>query len=82
MKYPVIQKNILGAAFRNGQEYTIVGAGMSGLMLGYQLKQRGIPFRILEKSNQPGGLVYTHEIEGIGLAEDACVGNPTTRCYI
>jgi protoporphyrinogen/coproporphyrinogen III oxidase len=42
----------------------IVGAGLTGLSLGYLLKQRGIPFRILEASDRAGGVVRSSEVEG------------------
>lgn len=74
MKYKIANKNILGNSIRNEEEYTIIGAGISGLMLGYYLKKNGIPFRILEKENRAGGLIHTHKVEGLGVAEAAANG--------
>lgn len=37
----------------------IVGAGLSGLLIGYRLKQEGIPFKILEARNRVGGRINT-----------------------
>jgi len=42
----------------------IVGAGITGLSLGYLLKKRGIPFRILEASDRAGGVVRSSVVEG------------------
>jgi cation diffusion facilitator CzcD-associated flavoprotein CzcO len=36
-------------------QIAIIGAGMSGLFLGYQLMQAGRPFTIYEKANEVGG---------------------------
>lgn len=45
----------------------IVGAGISGLYIGYQLLQKGITnFVILEKGKNVGGRIYTNE-EGLEL---------------
>ncbi len=74
MKYHIQQNNILGTALSSNEKHTIVGAGMSGLLLGYFLKQKGIPFQIIEKSNRAGGLVHSHKIPNLGLAEEAANG--------
>lgn len=74
MKYKIIDKNILGNPIGKDEEHTIIGAGISGLILGYHLKKNGIPFQILEKENRAGGLIDTHRIEGLGLAEQAANG--------
>ncbi len=37
----------------------IVGAGLSGLLLGYRLKNAGIPVRILEGRKRAGGRIHT-----------------------
>ena len=37
----------------------IIGAGLCGLVAGYQLKKAGIPFLILEARNRIGGRIYT-----------------------
>ena len=37
----------------------IVGAGLSGLLIGYRLKSLGIPFQILEARGRVGGRIYT-----------------------
>lgn len=37
----------------------IIGAGLSGLLTGYLLKKRGIPFKIIEARNRIGGRINT-----------------------
>ena len=37
----------------------IIGAGLSGLLIGYHLKKQGIPFKILEARNRVGGRINT-----------------------
>lgn len=39
--------------------FIILGAGISGLTLGYELKKAGKPFLILEKSHRAGGWIET-----------------------
>ncbi|MFT6633621.1 MAG: protoporphyrinogen oxidase, partial [Bacteriovoracaceae bacterium] len=47
---------------------TIVGAGISGLLMGYYLKKENIPFKILEKESTVGGKIGTSSNE-FGVAE-------------
>ena len=42
----------------------IVGAGLSGLVMGYRLLQAGIPFTIVEKSSGPGGTWFENRFPG------------------
>jgi|TARA_B110000967_G_scaffold13721_1_gene13177 monoamine oxidase len=37
----------------------IIGAGLSGLLIGYRLKLAGIPFKIIEARNRIGGRIHT-----------------------
>ncbi|MFK7806202.1 MAG: flavin monoamine oxidase family protein [Saprospiraceae bacterium] len=37
----------------------IIGAGLSGLLTGFRLKQKNIPFKILEARNRIGGRIHT-----------------------
>jgi protoporphyrinogen oxidase len=37
--------------------YIILGAGISGLSLGWVLKSLSVPFLIIEKSNSCGGVI-------------------------
>jgi len=50
---------ILGKSINTSEHYTIVGAGISGLLLGFFLKEVGVSFEIKEKSNSVGGLIDT-----------------------
>lgn len=38
----------------------IIGAGLTGLLLAYKLRQQGIPVTILEARERLGGRIYTH----------------------
>lgn len=42
----------------------ILGGGISGLALGWELSRRGMPFRIFEASEKPGGVIRSAEVEG------------------
>lgn len=74
MKYLIQDHNILGSPLDKKKHYTIIGAGVSGLMLGYFMKKNGISFEIWEASGQPGGLIRTHHLQGLGRAEQAANG--------
>lgn len=43
----------------NAPQIIILGAGLTGLSIGYFLKKKGIPFLILEARNRAGGRVFT-----------------------
>jgi protoporphyrinogen/coproporphyrinogen III oxidase len=45
----------------------IVGAGISGLALGMELRERGIPYRIFERRRTPGGVIRTVNMRGLRL---------------
>jgi oxygen-dependent protoporphyrinogen oxidase len=49
---------------------TVIGAGISGLLIGYRLKQLGFEVQILEASNRYGGLIQTLHTP-YGIAERA-----------
>ncbi|GLR68253.1 monooxygenase [Acidocella aquatica] len=42
----------------------IVGAGLSGIVMGYRLSQAGIPFTIVEKNSGPGGTWFENRFPG------------------
>ncbi|HLJ22510.1 MAG TPA: protoporphyrinogen oxidase [Candidatus Acidoferrales bacterium] len=42
----------------------VIGGGISGLACAYQLQQNGIPVRLLEAGNRPGGVIATEERDG------------------
>jgi 4-hydroxyacetophenone monooxygenase len=50
-----------------GTEVVIIGAGMSGLYAGIQLREAGIPFVILEKNDAVGGTWYENIYPGCGV---------------
>ena len=45
----------------------IIGAGVSGLCCALDLQARGVPVRVLEKSDSVGGRVRTDEVQGFRL---------------
>lgn len=45
----------------------IIGAGISGLALGMELQERGIPYRIFERRRTPGGVIRTVKMRGLRL---------------
>ncbi len=54
-------------------ELRILGAGISGLLTGFWLKESGQPFVIIEREHRVGGLLGTHKLRG-GLVEQAANG--------
>ncbi|GAB3333691.1 protoporphyrinogen oxidase [Larkinella ripae] len=46
----------------------VIGAGISGLTLAYELQQRNIPCRVFDRSSEPGGLMRSRR-EGSYLIE-------------
>lgn len=61
-------KRIIGKINPEDRHVTIWGAGFSGLILGYFLKDQGYRITIYEKSNRVGGKIQTKKT-GAGLAE-------------
>ncbi len=53
--------------WRAEEDVVIVGAGVAGMACALELKERGIPFTILEAAPEPGGRVRTDEVEGFLL---------------
>ncbi|PUZ29625.1 protoporphyrinogen oxidase [Chitinophaga parva] len=45
----------------------VVGGGLSGLSLGYALRQQGVPYRVLEASGRAGGVVESLHRNGFEL---------------
>ncbi len=52
------------------REATVIGAGISGLMVAYTLKKRGYRVRVFDSSSRPGGLIETRTT-AFGPAETA-----------
>ena len=48
---------------KSSTDILIIGAGISGLAIGYYLTQYNIPFKIVEARNRIGGRVYTKRLE-------------------
>lgn len=46
----------------------IIGAGISGLTLAYELQQRGVPYRLFDAGGEPGGVILSRR-EGAYLRE-------------
>lgn len=46
---------------------TVIGGGMSGIVAAIKLKQAGIPFRLIEKSDAIGGVWYQNTYPGCGV---------------
>lgn len=49
----------------------ILGAGISGLTLAYELEKKGVEYSLLEKSDRPGGALYSIEHEGVVMERGA-----------
>ena len=61
---------MIGTLNTQDKRVTIVGAGVSGLLIGYALKKKGYQVTIHEKSNRCGGLIETKRTAH-GLVETA-----------
>lgn len=61
---------VIGKLNPEDKQVTIWGAGFSGLVMGYYLKNQGYRVTILEKNNRAGGLIQTKKLSQ-GLAEKA-----------
>jgi len=48
----------------NNNDVVIIGAGLTGLTMGFYLKKAGINFRIIEKSGKTGGVIQTISEKG------------------
>jgi 4-hydroxyacetophenone monooxygenase len=58
-------KHAVTEAAKQSHPVLIFGAGMSGLLMGYRLKQAGIPFSIIEKNDSVGGTWYENRYPGL-----------------
>ncbi|MFJ9381726.1 flavin-containing monooxygenase [Streptomyces sp. NPDC101455] len=51
----------------DGFSVVIIGAGVSGLIAGYQMSRLGVPFTILEKNQEVGGTWLENRYPGAGV---------------
>jgi len=58
-------KRDVSESAKHSHPVVIVGAGMSGILMGYRLKQAGIPFMIVEKNDSVGGTWYENQYPGL-----------------
>ena len=61
---------MLGTLLPHQKQVKIVGAGITGLLAAYILKQKGFEVQLLEAGDRPGGLIQTLQAEH-GLVETA-----------
>jgi oxygen-dependent protoporphyrinogen oxidase len=47
-----------------GIDCIVVGGGISGLAVAYELHKRGVPFRLLEQRNRLGGVILNEHVDG------------------
>lgn len=53
--------------FPDDLSVVVVGAGMSGIAAAYHLKRSGIPFQVLERHEEVGGVWYENTYPGVRL---------------
>ncbi len=73
MNYRKKPSSFLGKDVDKTKSYIIVGAGISGLLLGYYFKKADISFKIVEQAKQVGGILQTEKSDH-GLVEKAANG--------
>ena len=73
MNYREKPNSFLGQDIDKSKSYIIVGAGISGLLLGYYFKKANISFKIVEQAKKVGGILQT-EKSNYGLVEKAANG--------
>lgn len=61
---------MIGSLNTNAREVTIVGAGIAGMLAGYNLDQQGYRVTLLEEKERAGGLIQTSATP-FGIAESA-----------
>ncbi|MDO6414582.1 NAD(P)-binding protein [Sphingomonas sp. BIUV-7] len=54
----------VGDAEKAATPVLVIGAGLSGLLMGYRLSQAGLPFTIIEKNDGPGGTWFENRYPG------------------
>ena len=48
-------------------DYLIVGAGLFGSVMAYELKKQGKSVLVIDKRNHIGGNIYTENVDGINV---------------
>lgn len=71
-RYKILENSVLGRSVNKKEKITILGAGISGLIMGYYLKKNNFDFEIKEISDRPGGILQTFDAE-FGVIENAAV---------
>lgn len=74
-----------GAAREGPLPVVIVGAGLAGLCCALHLERAGVPVRLLEASDAPGGVVRTDRVSGFRLDRGFQVlqtAYPEARCVL
>lgn len=69
---------MIGKLNTSKREATVIGAGISGLLMAYQLDKRGFRVTLIEANKRSGGLLRTDR-NGFGIAEAAAnslLGSP------
>jgi 4-hydroxyacetophenone monooxygenase len=55
----------VSAPTREHYPVIVIGAGMSGMLMGLRLKQAGLPFTIIEKNDSVGGTWFENQYPGL-----------------
>lgn len=66
------------------QPVIIVGAGITGLSIAYELQQKGIPYEILETGSHAGGVIKSLHVDGYELdaGPNSFAASPEIIAYI
>jgi monoamine oxidase len=56
-----LDRLFMGQSGDNSDRVVVLGAGMAGLRAAYELRKKGVPYRIFEGSNRVGGRAWTLE---------------------
>lgn len=71
--YNILPTSVLGKPLVQQKHYHIIGGGIAGMLMGFFLHQKKLPFTIYEKNNTLGGLLQTYHTTA-GIAEAAANG--------
>lgn len=48
-------------------DVAVVGAGIAGLSVGYELQKRGVSFVVLERAARAGGVIWNEQVDGFTI---------------